>query len=642
MTWTSSDPATATVLSKTRTSAVIKGLVPGGPVTFTVTATVGSVTKTADPLPSLTVRPAPVLAPSTTFVSEIHYDDPSTDANERIEIEGDAGSSLQGWSLVLYNGNGAVPYSTTQLSGLIPANCTNGRGVVVIAFPTDGIQNGSPDGWALVNAQNQVTEFRSYEGTMVANDGPAFGIPSTAIDVDESTAPPDTRSVQRAGNGVWFGPMSNTFGRCNAAVPPPPQKILVADGKELIAVGMQTQFFYSGVDNSGQPLTSVTWSTSDPSIITVDQKGILTAKQLGTAQLIATAPDGAFGTADVTVYLAPTATFPLRLGHNEEFGEPVDGDASNDFLIHRAQYSVSYNPSRGGANWVSWNLSASHIGNSGRCEGTCYSADTVLSKAGLPAYTTADWVSGATWDRGHMAPSADWTSSEADNNTTFFLTNFLPQAPDLNQGPWERLEAALRDSVGTGREVYIIAGGIFTNGTGLGSILNLGKIWIPDSTYKIAIITPAGTGIGSNGTLPPNTTVMAVNMPNVQGIRGVNWMNYLTTIARVEQSTGYNFLDLLSEPTECVVENRACSAAQGIADIGGSVASLGLTKGNANSLTAKIDNAAKALASGNATAAKNMIEAFINEVSAGIRSGRIARTAGDEAIALARRVLAIM
>jgi hypothetical protein len=206
---------------------------------------------------------------------------------------------------------------------------------------------------------------------------------------------------------------------------------------------------------------------------------------------------------------------------------------------------------------VSWNLSASHVGDVGRCPGTCYSADTALTNAGIMAYTTADWVTGGIWDRGHMAPSADWTSSEADNNTTFFLTNFLPQAPDLNQGPWERLEAALRDTVAAGREVYIIAGGIFTNGTGLGMIQ--GKIAIPDSTWKIAVIVPVGTGIGAGGTLPSNATVLAVNMPNVQGIRGIPWQTWLTTIGKVERSTGYDFLDLLSEPTECLAEGRNCA-----------------------------------------------------------------------------------
>jgi hypothetical protein len=436
-TWTSADDATLHLVSITGSMATFRGLQPGGPIAITVTATSNAVTKTADPAPAVTVAPGGTIVPSTTFVSEIHYDNTGTDAGEEMEIEGDANSSLDGWSLVMYNGSPGSSslgvYATVPLSGLIPATC-GARGVVRVPFPVNGIQNGDADGWALVNAQGQVTELKSYEGTFTATSGPAAGLTSTALEADESTAPAAGRSVQRAGNGVWFGPRTNTFGVCNPPLPLGPQgSVLITSGKTELAFAMQTQFFFGGTDLSGQPVTSVVWSTSNTSIVTVDQKGVVTAKGVGAAQLIATAPDGATGTVDMTVYIAAGST-GIRLGHNTEFGEPRDGSPGDDFLIRRPQYTVSYNPNRGGANWVSWNLDASHIGDNGRCPGTCYSADTALSNAGLPAYTTADWVSGATYDRGHMAPSADWTSSEADNNTTFFLSNFLPQRPDLNQG----------------------------------------------------------------------------------------------------------------------------------------------------------------------------------------------------------------
>jgi DNA/RNA endonuclease G (NUC1) len=568
-TWQSADDATVHLVSTTGKTATFRGLQPGGPVAITITATSNAVTKTADPSPTLTVTGVATIVPSTTFVSEIHYDNTGPDVGEAMEIEGDAGSSLDGWSLVMYNGTtGSATlgvYATVPLSGLIPATCGT-RGVVVVPFPVNGIQNGDADGWALINAQGQVTELKSYEGTFTATGGPAAGLTSTAIDADEATPPVVGRSVQRAGNGVWFGPRTNTFGACNPPLPLGPQgSVTVTSGKTELAFAMQTQFFFGGTNLTGQPVTSVVWSTSNGAVITVDQHGVVTGKGIGSAQLIATAPDGAIGTVDMTVYLAAGST-GIRLGHNTEFGEPRDADPSDDFLIRRAQYTVSYNPRRGGANWVSWNLDASHIGDNGRCPGTCYSADTALSNAGLPAYTTADWVSNVNnvvgYDRGHMAPSADWTSSEADNNTTFFLSNFLPQRADLNQGPWEVLESALRDSVSASRgsrEAYIIAGGIFTNGVGLGTLLDLGKVWIPDSTWKIAVITPAGAGLDADGTLPSNTTVLVVNMPNVQGIKPNDWRMYLTTVAKIEKSTGYNFLELIAESVQCRVEGRNCA-----------------------------------------------------------------------------------
>ncbi len=62
------------------------------------------------PVRSPTVQAA---GPTSVFVNEIHYDNTGTDEGEAIEIAGPAGTDLNGWSLVLYNGaNGAV-YGTT-------------------------------------------------------------------------------------------------------------------------------------------------------------------------------------------------------------------------------------------------------------------------------------------------------------------------------------------------------------------------------------------------------------------------------------------------------------------------------------------------------------------------------------------------
>jgi PKD repeat protein len=175
-------------------------------------------------------------------------------------------------------------------------------------------------------------------------------------------------------------------------------------------------------------------------------------------------------------------------------------------------------------------------------------------------YSTADYVAGGQWDRGHMEPSADQTTTDTENGATFFLTNILPQRHDLNAGPWEKLEIALRDSAKAGREVYQIAGGVFTNGVGLGTLNNAGKIAIPDSTWKIAIIMPGGSGL-SNITSPQSVTVIAVNMPNVTGIASNGWEMYRTTVDRIQKSTGYDFLSAIPEQVQCRIEVRNCAPA---------------------------------------------------------------------------------
>ena len=159
--------------------------------------------------------------PSTSvFINEIHYDNTGTDAGEAIEIAGPAGTDLTGWSVVLYNGSSTQlnVYDTIPLSGVIP-NQDNGYGV--LAFLRVGIQNGSPDGMALVDAGSTVIQFLSYEGDFTAVNGPASGIASTDIGVSENGSGAVGNSLQLTGSGTTYGGFTwaaeapNTFGNVN-------------------------------------------------------------------------------------------------------------------------------------------------------------------------------------------------------------------------------------------------------------------------------------------------------------------------------------------------------------------------------------------------------------------------------------------
>src|SRR6185295_22499 len=136
----------------------------------------------------------PASAAISVFINEIHYDNTGTDAGEAIEIAGPAGTNLTGWSLVLYNGAGGAPYDTKALSGIIP-NQQAGFGTLHFTYPVNGIQNGSPDGMALVNGAT-VVQFLSYEGTFAATDGPANGMTSVDIGVAENGTEPVGRSLR--------------------------------------------------------------------------------------------------------------------------------------------------------------------------------------------------------------------------------------------------------------------------------------------------------------------------------------------------------------------------------------------------------------------------------------------------------------
>jgi predicted extracellular nuclease len=154
------------------------------------------------------IRPAFANPTSTVFINELHYDDSTAagDTNEFVEIAGPAGTNLANYSIVLYNGNGGAAYDTDALTGII-ADQQGGYGTASITYPTNGIQNGSPDGIALINTStNTLIQFLCYEGTFAATGtGPASGVTCTDIGVTETNSTAPGSSLQLQGSGSTYG-----------------------------------------------------------------------------------------------------------------------------------------------------------------------------------------------------------------------------------------------------------------------------------------------------------------------------------------------------------------------------------------------------------------------------------------------------
>ncbi|HKQ46479.1 MAG TPA: endonuclease [Phycisphaerae bacterium] len=156
--------------------------------------------------------------PATPWINEFHYDNNGTDTGEFVEVAGPAGTSLSGWRLIGYNGSGGATYATVSLSGTIPdqQDCLG-----TLGFAFTGLQNGSPDGIALVDAANAVVQFLSYEGSFTATDGPASGMLSVDVGVSESSTSTVGHSLQLAGTGkqyadfTWQPSQANTQGQPN-------------------------------------------------------------------------------------------------------------------------------------------------------------------------------------------------------------------------------------------------------------------------------------------------------------------------------------------------------------------------------------------------------------------------------------------
>jgi DNA/RNA endonuclease G (NUC1) len=546
--WSSLDAGIATVDATGLVSGAAEGV-----ARIVATATSAPVADTA--LVTVEVVEEPPTGP--VFVSEFHYDDAGGDSDEKIEVSGPAGQSLDGWSIVLYNGNGGAAYLTIPLGGVFADAC-DGRGVVVV--DAAGIQNGAPDGLALVAPGNVVIEFLSYEGTFTATSGPANGLTSTDIGVDEEPAPSEGKSLQKAPNGAWYGPNTSSFGACNGEAPPPPANTILITGRHPsddvpLPVGYEDQLFGSLLNGDGQSIPSTfTWTSETPAIASIDANGVMRGLAPGSAIIRATAADSAATTSTITFPIIVAAASGVSYDGNAEFGEPADGNPADDFIVRHPQFTSSFNPNTNIPNWVAYEIDGAHIGASDRCD--CFTYDDALP-ASFARYKTSDYTGAGAFhgygiDRGHLARSFDRTSGALDNARTFLFSNIIPQAADNNQGPWAALESVLGDYARFGnKEVYVVAGASGSRGT----IKNEGKITIPEWTWKVAVVVDKDVRLADITSLA-QMQVIAVAMPNVAGIRSVSWSAYAVTVDSVESLSGYDILALLRDDLEIAVESN--------------------------------------------------------------------------------------
>lgn len=146
------------------------------------------------------------------FINEINYT--ANNPTERgLELAGEAGSSLEGWSLVYYAVDGTIDYAE-YMSGILP-NQQGGYGVGW--YEIDQYSNGG--GVALVNSSGGVVQYLSY-GTatyLQATEGPAVGLVAEHIGVQLSPS----ESLQLTGTGltyldfVWGLPGDSNLGNVN-------------------------------------------------------------------------------------------------------------------------------------------------------------------------------------------------------------------------------------------------------------------------------------------------------------------------------------------------------------------------------------------------------------------------------------------
>ena len=226
----------------------------------------------------------------------------------------------------------------------------------------------------------------------------------------------------------------------------------------------------------------------------------------------------------------------------------------NETLIeHKAMYLV-YNEEHEQAKWVTHMISTNIInGKVGRTNdfrkdsliktGTAEEKDYFLKrlKENTKDHNKSYKYDGFGYDRGHLAPSADFRWSKVALSESYFYSNMSPQIADFNRKGWADLEDMIRSYVyENNQNLFVTTGPVLTNK--LPKIeRSINGLSIPDQFYKIVVDLENELAIG-------------YLMPHEELKYPVEY--YATTIDEIEEITSINFLHQLDDDLEKKLESQ--------------------------------------------------------------------------------------
>ncbi|MBI1286576.1 MAG: DNA/RNA non-specific endonuclease [Flavobacteriales bacterium] len=140
-------------------------------------------------------------------------------------------------------------------------------------------------------------------------------------------------------------------------------------------------------------------------------------------------------------------------------GFPYGAPATNDLIFHDI-YVLSSNDDTKFADWVAYRLTVHEVDGDLGLERNWHSEEWLDDDETLEASDYSGANAAQDYERGHQAPLGSFKHS-LDASQTNLLSNITPQKSDLNQGPWVKLENAVRELVLKHGTVYVMTGPLY-------------------------------------------------------------------------------------------------------------------------------------------------------------------------------------
>ena len=237
----------------------------------------------------------------------------------------------------------------------------------------------------------------------------------------------------------------------------------------------------------------------------------------------------------ILCYITPTESEKgiTRAGDIENLEIPVGPD--DEIVVSHTGYTLSYCEEYEVPYWVAYSLTKEEVSTQVATRDDNFREDPSVPTGSA---TLQDYKKSG-YDRGHMAPAADFRWSEDAMNDTFYLSNMCPQKHAFNAGIWSDLESAVRSIAYADEEIYVVTGPVLTDGPY--ETIGENKVAVPKYYYKVIL-----------DYTDPVIKAIGFILPAENSSEPLSY--FAVTVDKVEEVTGIDFFPALPDDIEDVVE----------------------------------------------------------------------------------------
>lgn len=209
-------------------------------------------------------------------------------------------------------------------------------------------------------------------------------------------------------------------------------------------------------------------------------------------------------------------------------------------IIKRVGYSMAYDGKNRAPGWVFEHLNEEKLQGEAEIHRYKFHEDDELPKH---LRSTLDDYYGSGFERAHLCPAKDQTTSSKAMYETFLLSNASPIEPKLAKGYMDRLERQIRLWTSKFKNLYVLTGPLYLSSKEADGneyikyrVIGPNHVAVPTHFYKVVLVEKASGEYETKGFIIPNREIKI----------DTSLSHYLASVEKIETLSGYEFFKGLS------------------------------------------------------------------------------------------------